>query len=83
MYNLYFYIYLKNLIFFLKFVKEWLCLLIILIIILCVFLNNKMFLYIMFFVDKGFLERKKGFFWMFFDRFMKVNSMILYFYILE
>lgn len=83
MYNLYFYIYLKILIFFLKFVKEWLCLFIILIIILCVFLNNKMFLYIMFFVDKGFLERKKSLFWIFFDRFMKVNIMILYFYILE
>lgn len=37
----------------------------------------------MFFVDKGLLERKKGFLWMFFGRFMKVNSTTLYLYISE
>lgn len=82
-YNLYFHIHLKNPISLSKFVKEWPCLPITLTIISCALLNNRTFLYIMFFVDKGLLERKKGFLWMFFDRFMKVNSTTLYLYISE
>lgn len=75
--------HLKNPISLSKFVKEWPCLPITLTIISCALLNNKTFLYIMFFVDKALLERKKGFLWMFFDRFMKVNSTTLYLYISE
>lgn len=76
-YNLYFHIHLKN-------VKEWPCLPITLTIISCAPLNKKKtFLYITFSVDKGLLERKKSFLWMFSERFMKVNSTTLYLYISE
>lgn len=58
-YNLYFHIHLKTPISLSKFVKEWPCLPITLTIISCALLNKKTYLYITFFVDKGFLERRK------------------------